>query len=202
MTTAAADYDAAVRALRAQNLPAYVEYTQEGEAHGIAGWRGTPERIIVDVRAKKVVSVTPKNGSDSSGEDSPVTKHVLDPSCYTATGERLTNWNGYRAVAISVSHVKPCEEQIDVSTVYADAQTMDLLGADGSETGDNEMTVDYSVQYARFGAYVMPVSISAHAHGRGWLFWARERARVRYSNYEFTNVRRQSQPSSPGGRRR
>jgi hypothetical protein len=193
MTTPAADYDAAVRLLRAQILPALIEYTQEGEAHGIAGWRGAPERISVDVRANKIVSVTPKGDWNTNGDDSPVTKHVFDPSCYTATRERLTSWNGHSAIAIAVVNAKPCKAQIDVSTVYADTQTLDLLGAEGSETDDGDMTVDFAVQYARFGEYVMPASVSAHAHGHGWLFWARERAEVRYSNYNFTNVRRQSQ---------
>ncbi len=200
MTTPAADYDAAVRALRAQTLPAFVEYTQESDAHGLAGERDGPVRVVVDVRAKKIVSVTPKSDTRYNG-DSPVIRHIFDPSCYAPTTESQTKWNGYDAIAISVTEVKHCKEDIDVSTVYADAHTFDLLGADGSETDDNDMTVDYSVRYARFGAYIMPSSISAHAHGHGWLFWARERAEVRYSNYRFTEERRQS-ASSPSGRPR
>jgi hypothetical protein len=189
MTTPTADYDAAVRALRAQSLPAYVEYTQEADAHGLAGWRGDPERIVVDVRAKKIVSVTPRGDWDS--DDSPVIKHIFNPACYVATAERLTNWNGTNAIAISVTPSKTCKEDIDVSTVYADAQTLDLLGTDGTETDDDSMTVDFSVHYARTEGFIVPSSVSAHAHGHGLLFWARERAEIRYSNYSFTSVRRQ-----------
>lgn len=199
MTSPAVDYDTAVRALRAQTLPAYVEYTQDGDAHGLAGWRGAPERVLVDVRAKKIVSVTPKD--DWNGNDSPVIKHIFDPSCFTPASERETTWNGIKAVAISVKETRACQEDIAVSTVYADAQTLDLLGADGSETDDDNMTVDYSVRYARYGNYIVPSSVSAHAHGRGWLFWARERAELRYSNYTFTDLRRQQQ-SNPGAHHR
>ena len=197
MTTPAVDYDTAVRALRAQTLPAYVEYTQEGNANGLAGWRGAPERVLVDVRARKIVSVTPH---DDWNSDSPVTKHLFDPSCYTPSGERVMNWNGIEAVAIAVKETKTCNADIGVSTVYADAQTLELLGADGSETDEDNMTVDYSVHYARYGSYIVPSSVSAHAHGHGWLFWARERAEIRYSNYNFTGLRRQLQ-SSPSARR-
>ncbi len=198
MTTPTADYEAAVRALRAQQLPAFVEYTQEGDAHGLAGWRGAPERVVVDVRAKKIVSITPKN--DWNSDDSPVIKHLFDPSCYAAVSERTTTWNGSAAVAIAVKPAKQCDKDMGLSTVYADAQTLDLLGADGSETDEDNMTVDYSVRYARYGNYIVPSSVSAHAHGHGWLLWARERAELRYSNYDFTTVRRQLE-SRPNGRR-
>ncbi len=198
MATASADYEAAVRALRAQTLPAFVEYTQEGEAYGIAGWHGAPQRVVVDVHAKKIVSVTPHDDKwNEFADESPVTKHVFDPTCYAATNEHLVNWNGQTALAIAVKHAKSCKEDIDVNTIYADESTLDLLGADGSET-DEDMTVDFSVHYAHFGTYIVPSSISAHAHGHGWLFWARERAEVRYSNYTFTNARRQSDSTSGG----
>ena len=194
MSTPAADYAEAVRLLRTQTLPAYVEYTQEGDAHGIAGWRGAPERVLVDVRAKKIVSITPHTHDDwdSDGTESPVTKHIFNPDCYQPTAEHRTNWNGRDALAISVrASSSSCKEDIDVGTVYADASTRELLGADGTET-DEDMTVDFSVHYARVGQYIVPASLSAHAHGHGWLFWARERAELRYSNYTFTDARRQS----------
>ena len=193
MTTAAQDYDAAVTALRTQHLPAYVEYTRTASAHGIAGANDPPRRIVVDVRSKKIVSVTPQSG-DWSSDDSPITQHLFDPSCYSATGERTTNWNGHDVIAINVSAKKDSCDDLSVHTIFADASSRTLLGADGSET-DEGMTVDFSVQYVSAGGYIIPSALSAHAHGHGWLFWARERAEVRYSNYNFTNERRQA--SSP-----
>lgn len=192
MTTPAADYAAAVAALRSQKLPAYVEYTRDAYARGLAGARDGPVRIVVDTRTGKIVSTTPADDESMRG-DTAVTGKVFNPSCYTATGERQTHWNGRDVVAISVRAGTPsCKDDIAVSTVYADAQTLELLGADGSENDDANMAVDFTARYGRFGTYVMPTLVSAHAHGRGWLFWARERAEVRYSNYSFTNERRQA----------
>ncbi|HET9029833.1 MAG TPA: hypothetical protein VFN49_06620 [Candidatus Aquilonibacter sp.] len=191
MITAAHDYDVAVAALRTQKLPAYVEYVQSSDAHGLAGYHGTPQRIVVDVRAKKIVSESPSGDGRDRGNDSPALKHLIDPNCYRPTGERSARWNGHDAIAISVRATASSCDDLDVHTVFADASTGELLGADGSEDDDG-MTVDFSVQYARFGSFVMPTSLSAHAHGHGWLFWARERAEVRYSDYRFTDTRRQA----------
>ena len=185
MITPVADYATAVAALRDQKLPAYVEYTREADAHGLAGAHDGPARIVVDTRTGKIVSTNSKG-------DTPVTNKVFDPACYTPTGEHRTHWNGRDVVAISVRANSPsCKDDVDMNTIYADAQTLDLLGADGSEV-DEDMAVDFSVEYGRFGKYVMPTSVSAHAHGHGWLFWVRERAQVRYYDYTFTNERRQS----------
>ena len=190
MTTPAADYDAAVTALRSQKLPAYVEYTVNANASGIAGYHGVPERVVVDVVHKKVISTTSRDGDEYG--DSPVLKHLFDPSCFTATTERMMNWNGRAVVAIGVHGKGNSCDDLSLHTVFVDPSTNALLGADGSET-DEGMTVDFSVQYGTFQGYVMPTVLSAHAHGHGWLFWARERAQVRYSDYSFTNVRRQSE---------
>lgn len=193
MLGAAADYDAAVKALRSQTLPAIVEYTEQGDAHGLKRMDDGPIHVVIDTRNNRIVSKTGAHGDDDlSDDDGPVTRRLFDPTCYSPTSERSKNWKGHDAVAISVTNSRDCKnQQLDIMTVYADASTHDLLGADGTETDDG-VTVDYGVEYGRFGNYVMPSVISAHVRGHGWLFWVRERAQVRYSDYVFRPVRRQT----------
>jgi hypothetical protein len=192
MTTAAADYDAAVHALRTQTLPAIVAYTEEGSAHGIAHFDQPRERIVVDMRDKRVISRTPASGDDDMQNVALVTKRMFDPGCYTPLGERAARVNNRDAIAITLLANPGCAEEVAFSTVYADASTLDLLGADSVET-DEGVTVEVSVQYARIDGYILPSSISAHAYGHGWLFWLRERAEVTYSDYSFSDIRRQAQ---------
>lgn len=192
VTTPQSDFDLAVRALRTQTLPAVVAYTQQGSAHGIARWDQQPERIVVDVKNNRIISRTPaSDDSDGTGEQ-PVTKRIFDPACYRAASERLERWNGLDVIAIAVVRTHACNNDDDFSTVYSDASTSELVGADSTET-DEGMTVDITVRYARFGSYILPSSISAHAHGHGWLFWARERGEIRYSNFSFDDSRRQAE---------
>jgi len=47
------------------------------------------------------------------------------------------------------------------------------------------MTTALEVRYRTVDQYTVPSSIRAHAVGHGWLFWARERAEVDYTNYRF-----------------
>jgi hypothetical protein len=197
MLGAAADYDAAVKALRTQTLPAIVEYTEQGTASGLKRIDDGPIRVVIDTRTNRIVSKTGVHKDDSlDDDDGPVTRRIFNPVCYSPARERATNWNGHSAIAISVEKAGGCKNQeFDVGTVYADATTGDLLGADGSET-DEGISIDYNVEYARFNNYVMPLRISAHAKGHGWLFWARERAEIRYSDYVFHPVRRQG--NAPG----
>lgn len=193
MLGATADYEAAVKALRAQALPAIVEYTEQGDAHGIKHFSDGPIRVVIDTRNNRVISKTGPDKDDSlNDDDGPVTRRLFDPACYRPTGERSTNWNGHDAVAISVAETGGCKNQeFDIATVYADPATHELFGADGSET-DEGVTVDYAVEYGRFRGYVMPSAISAHVRGHGWLFWVRERAQIRYTDYVFRPERRQS----------
>lgn len=189
MTTPASDYAAAVAALRAQTLPAYVSYSEEAYARGIGSGTETPTRITVDTRTNNVVA---RSGGDAG--NTPPTKRIFEPKCYDGVSEHSLSWNGRDAIAIDVRrNAASCngEDDVTFNVIYADPATMQLLGADGSET-DEGVTVDFSVHYGRFDRYIMPTSLQAHAHGHGWLFWVRERAEVTYSNYSFDQVRRQS----------
>lgn len=188
--TAAADYDRAVQTLRTQKLPAYVSYVETGYAKGLAGARVKATHITVDVATGKIVAESPSGGDH--GDATPVTRNLFNPSCYAPRAERTATWNGMRVIAIDVSAAKTCKsDDLFVKTIYADATSGALVGADGMEN-DDDMQVDLSVHYATFDGYVMPTAIDAHAHGHGWLFWARERAGARYSDYTFTQTRRQS----------
>ena len=179
MTTADADYAAAVAALRSQILPAYVEYVEEGHAHGIAGATESPVHVVVDVHGDRVISRSPSSGHDRSEMvgDSPVIRRLFKPECYVAKSERESSWNGAKAVAIAV--ISRCSDDNDdlfINTVYADARTGELVGAEGSET-DEGMTVDLGISYARYSGFLVPSAITAHAHGHGMLFWARDEPR-------------------------
>lgn len=192
MTTPASDFDAAVRALRTQTLPAVVAYTESGSAHGIAHFDQPQVRIVVDVRNGRVISRTPASGDSDMEDVGLLTKRVFDPACYVATSERAQQYDGRSAIAIGVSKTSACTADTAFSTIYADASNFELLGADSLET-DEGMTIAISIRYGRVGGYIVPTSISAHAYGHGWLFWARERAELTYTDYAFGVGRREPQ---------
>src|SRR5438270_8263260 len=103
MLGAAADYDAAVKALRTQTLPAVVEYTEQAHASGLKRINDAPIRVVVDTRNNRIVSKTGPQSNDSLGDDDgPVTRRLFNPVCYRPTGERTTNWNGHSAIAFAV----------------------------------------------------------------------------------------------------
>ena len=195
------DYTAVTRVFEAQKLPAFMSYTESASARGIARDDETPIRLLVDTRTGRVLERAPSPTGETHGHgDSPPTRYMFAPQCYTATAERDATWNGRRALAFAM-HFNgggTCNQQqsFAITMLYADPQTHEPIGADGSETDDN-MTIDFSMTYARFGGYVLPSTLSAHAHGHGWLFWARERASVVFSDYAFSEVRRQSVKALP-----
>lgn len=199
----AADYASIVHVFQAQRLPAFISYTEEASARGIANAADGPVRVVVDVKNGKVVERSPDGAETSSTKDhggsDAVTRYFFSATCYHATGERTTNWNGRAAIAMTLHYDggKECDKDspFTVSTLYADPQTREPLAAEGSES-DEGVSVDISATYGRFGAYVMPETVSAHVRGHGWLFWVRERGEARYSNYDFQVVRRQS--GTPG----
>lgn len=196
MTTAASDYEAAVKALRTQTLPAFVAYTEAESAHGIVHWGRKTVRVVVDVKNKRVISQTPTSDDGGIHDADAATKRIFDPACYSATGEKRERWNDMDVIAISVTRSPACKGGDEFQTVYADATTLDLVGADENDN-DEDISVDISVRYARFGQYVMPASVSAHVRGHGWLFFARERGEMTFSDYSFDQTRRQAQSTKP-----
>jgi hypothetical protein len=79
-----------------------------------------------------------------------------------------------------------CKNDPSVGELYADPQTLRPIAVDGDITdSDSNMTVAIELRYTTAGQYTVPESIRAHAVGHGWLFWARERAEVDYSDYQF-----------------
>jgi hypothetical protein len=187
MTTPANDYASAVAALRHQTLPAYVEYTEESFARGMANEQGVQTRVVVDSRTNKIVSRTPATGDS---DNTPPTQRVFRPDCYQPRDERAVTWNGAIAITLGAK-AATCDDDITFETIYTDPSSSTILGADGTESNDGAV-VDLSLHYARFGKYLMPTYLAANVHGHGLLFWVRQRAQVTYSNYAFEDVRRQS----------
>jgi hypothetical protein len=188
----AADYAHAAAYLDRARLPAYVSFIEQATARGIAGDREAPQRIYVRTSDGVIVSgVPPQNvhvvKTNTGGSDNPFGKQPLfDPKCYTPESENPTRWNGRPATRFVLQSTCKADADIGITELYADPQTLRPIAVDGTVKDiDANMTVAIEMDYTTVGAYTVPESIRAHAVGHGWLFWARERAEVDYTNYEF-----------------
>lgn len=201
MVTPATDFAQAAAFLARTKLPAYVSFVERAEAHGIAGDREDPQRITVRIADGAIVhGYPPNNGvvlSNGNTMNNPFGQdHFTDMSCYRATSEEQARWNGQVAVRFEIR--SSCENDKGLTELYADPQTLRPIATDGNVSSDDSsapMTIAIEVRYATIDGYSVPSSIRAHAAGHGWLFWARERAEVDYSDYLFSQtdvVRRQS----------
>ncbi len=187
----AADYAKAVAYLDRARLPAYVSFVEQAWARGIGGDSEAPQRIYVRISDGAIVEGAPPanahvvNTNDGEG-DNPFRKHpFFDPACYVPKSENQTQWNGQSTVRFELQAT--CDQDNGISELYADPQTLRPIAVDGTmtDTGDSHMTVAIELRYTTTGIYTVPSSIRARAVGHGWLFWARERAEVDYSNYQF-----------------
>ncbi|HEY8314250.1 MAG TPA: hypothetical protein VIG51_08725 [Candidatus Baltobacteraceae bacterium] len=201
----AADYARAVAYLDRARLPAYVSFVEQASARGIAGDREVAQRIYVRTSDGAIVSGLPpanahviqSNGGDS---ENPFGKHrFFESNCYVPKSEDQTRWNGQAALRFELQPT--CKDDNGITELYVDPQTLAPIAADGNvtDTDDSNMTVAIELRYTTAGRYSVPSSIRAHAVGRGWLFWARERAEVDYSGYQFYNAAeyRRRQASGP-----
>lgn len=187
----AADYARAVAYLDRGRLPAYVSFVERTSARGIARDGDGPQRIYVRMSDGSIVSgVPPANAhvvQTSNGDsDNPFGKRAFfDPACYSAASEDPTQWNGQPALRFELHAA--CKDGPGITELYADPQTLRPIAVDGTVTDPDEsnMTVALELRYTTAGQYTVPSSIRAHAVGHGWLFWARERAEVDYSDYQF-----------------
>lgn len=201
MTTASADYARFSAYLDRARLPAYVSFVETENARGIERDSEAPQRIYVRIADGAVVSspipasahvVQSKNGS---GAENPFGKpEFFDPSCYVPLREDQTSWNGRAAVRISVKAT--CNSENGFTEVYAEPDTLRPIAADGDIDTDESITVAVELRYESIGPYTVPESVRGHAVGHGWLFWARERAEIDYTQYEFyrsrPDIRRQA----------
>jgi len=80
-----------------------------------------------------------------------------------------------------------CNNDNGITELYADPKTLRPIAVDGNiiDTDDPSMTVAMELRYIAVDQYTVPSSIRAHAIGHGWLFWARERVEVDYTDYQF-----------------
>ncbi len=187
----ATDYAAAVAYLDRARLPAYVSFVEEAWARGLGSDRDAPKRIYVRVSDGAIVSGVPAPNthvirSNNSDGDNPFRKNsFFNPQCYVPMSEDETRWNGQPALRLEL---KPtCKDDSGFTELYADPQTLRPIAVDGmmSDMEDTSMTVAIELRYTTVGQYTVPSDVRAHAVGHGWLFWARERAEVSYSDYLF-----------------
>jgi hypothetical protein len=190
MIAVAADYARALAYLDRTRLPAYVSFVEQARACGLGNDREVPQRIVVRMSDGAIVSGAPPanvhvvhtNNGDSGN---PFRDHGLfDPKCYVAKSEDETRWNGQPALRFRLQPT--CKDDNSISELYADPQTLRPIAVDGNIADtDSNMTVAMELRYATVGQYTVPLAIRAHAVGHGWLFWARERVDVEYTDYQF-----------------
>ncbi len=205
-----ADYAHAVAYLNRHRFPAYVSFREHDSARGLGGGSDAIPRRIVRTSDGAVVTFR-NNGaerddsSDSDGNNPFRRNWLFRPACYVPLAEVPWRWNGIATTRFTLRETCTAGDgTVAIRHLYADPQTLEPIAADGA-IGLNDaahMTVAFEVRYETVDGYVVPSAVHVHAVGHGWLFWARERADVTYSNYRFyddaATVRRQaSQPASP-----
>jgi hypothetical protein len=187
----AADYARAAAYLSPAQQPAYVSFVEQASARGMGSDDEAPQRIYVRTSDGAIMSGEPPANvhviHTSNGDgDSPFGKHAFfKPQCYVPQGEDQTRWNGEPALRFKLQAT--CSDDIGMSELYVDPITFRPIAADGTmaDTGEDHMNVAIELRYATVGQYTVPSSVRAHAVGHGWLFWARERVEVDYTDYAF-----------------
>lgn len=200
----AMDYARAIAYLDRAGLPAYVSFVESASARGLGSDDEPPQRIYVRVADGAILSGVPPSASHTvrsgpADSDNPFGPHALfQPACYEASAEQPVRWNGRAALRFELRLKPSCDKDVTMTALYADPQTLRPIAVEGSvpDSDRSGMTVALEERFEAVAGHTVPSSIEAHAVGRGWLFWARERARVQYASYEFydTNpvVRRQA----------
>lgn len=186
----AADYARAVGYLDHARFPAYVSFVEQADASGIAREHDPAQRLYVRISDGAIVKGVPPANADvvksgNANTDNPFSKHeFFEPRCYTPAGEDQTRWNGQPAIRFRLQAT--CDENNSATELYVDPATLRPIAVDGNVSdSDSKMTVAIELRYTTVGPYTVPSSIRAHAVGHGWLFWARERAEVDYTAYQF-----------------
>ncbi len=190
-----ADYSRAVAYLDRARLPAYVSFVEQSSARGLGKDRQAPQRIYVRMSDGAIVSgVPPANAhvvrTNNGDSDNPFRKHqFFEPHCYMPKSENQTRWNGQPALRFELRPT--CNDNNGITELYADPQTLRPIAVDGDipDTDDSYMTGAIELRYITVGQYTVPLSIRAHVVGHGWLFWARERVEVDYTDYQFYSER-------------
>ena len=189
--TTDADYARAVAYLDKTRLPAYVSFIEKTAARGLGDDREAPRRLYVRMPDGVIVRGTPPGevhvvGTNNGDSDNPFRKErMYEPRCYTPTSETRTQLHGSPALRFALQSA--CTDTMDFTELYADPETLRPIAVDGNvaDTDGSHMTTASEVRYATVGPYTVPSGLSAHAVGHGWLFWARERVEVTYTDYRF-----------------
>ncbi len=194
--SADADYARIVEMLSKQHLSAFVAYDSLDRVNGL-GNESTRDHIVVRVHDGKIVAgsshVTVKANSVKAAENSnPVSRPLFNPTCYRATDEHATTFEGRQAVEIAIAatckDAGAGEHNYAFTTLYADAHTMQPIDVSGTvpETNENKMvSVALDQRFANFGGHVLPSSIKVDVSGSGLMFWLQVHVTETYTNYQF-----------------
>ncbi len=185
-----ADYAHAVAYLDRRRLPPYVSFIERGTAHGLESFDDGRQRVYVRTSDGAIVSFTKagveRDANSNSNDGNPFRSDWLfNPSCSTPISEEPWRWNGISTLRFTLRST--CSNDVAISHLYADPQTLEPIAIDGSvsDGGDGRMSVALEMRYTQVDGYTVPSEVRVHAVGHGWLFWARERADVTYSDYAF-----------------
>jgi uncharacterized Zn-binding protein involved in type VI secretion len=184
MLSADTDYARAVAHLSRAHLTPYVAYVAHDSVNGLGNASQT-DRVVVRVSDGKIVA---------GRSNITIEGKIFDPTCYRATGETQTTFEGTPAIKLDLVATCPEKHSGDhnyaIRTLYADPQTLVPIDANGtilSGSNSNNVGVSVDERFATFDGHVMPSSIKVDVSGTGIMFWLQVHVRETYSGYQFLN---------------
>jgi hypothetical protein len=182
MLNADTDYARAVAHLSRAHLTPYVAYVARDSVNGLGNASQT-DRVVVRVSDGKVVA-----------GHSDITSPIFDPTCYRATAETQTTFEGEPAVKFDLiatcREKHPGDHDYALRTLYVNPQTLAPIDANGtilSGSNSNNVSVSVDERFATFDGHVMPSSIKVDVSGTGVMSWLQVHLHETYSNYQFLN---------------
>jgi hypothetical protein len=189
------DYARVVEILAHQTLAPYVSYAHEDRVTGVA--HDTEHtRVVVRVSdgtivaGKEPVDVDSRSSYDRH-ESNPVTKPAFDASCYRATDERLSTYDGVPALEISLASICQNDKNNAFSTLYVDPHSLRPLDVRGSATiheSVGRMKVSLDQTFAVFNGRSMASALRVDVTGSGLMFWLQVHVYETYADYEFLDT--------------
>lgn len=193
---AQADYQRVIDLLSKQHLAPYVSYAVNDSIRGLHD-KTNAGRVVVRVADGKIVSgkehIDIEDGDDAADtkNTNPVSHPLFDVTCYRATGEHPTTFDGSAALAIDLAPTCSSAHSNPFTQVIVDPRSFRPLDATGTaQEGDRDarpVTLRFDQRFAAFSGRWMPAAMTVDVTGNGFMFWLQVHVHEVYSDYQFMN---------------